>query len=413
MILVIFTGMLLRFDCIFVEKEMLDFTNTETAFAHLSTRELKRTLRVFSLMKHAWILKAGKPMLQMANVLHFPLQPFLGKIYNIFVAGKTLENAEPVMEQLKNSGIFSIPDYSAEGEKSDAAFDAVADEIKKTILFAAEHRNMVPFAVFKPSGISPTDLLEKKSKNTELNPEDEKRWESLMKRWDSIFKLAAKKKVSVMVDAEESWYQQAVDDMIFIFMLHYNAHMPVVMNTLQMYRNDRLEFLDKTIAYATENNLFAGIKFVRGAYHEKENLHAAKNNTAPKVYQTKPETDAAFNLALKKSIENIDRMTIVCATHNEDSTQFLTDQMQLKNLAHDDHRIWFSQLLGMSNHISFNLAAEKYNVAKYLPYAPIATVMPYLLRRAEENSSMRGQTLREYGLLKTELERRIRKQNQH
>lgn len=392
---------------------MPDFTNTETAFAHLTTREIKRTLRVFGLMKHAWILKVGKPLLQIANAIHFPLQPFLGKIYQIFVAGKSLENAEPVMEQLKNSGIFSIPDYSAEGKKSDAAFDAVADEIKKSILFAAEHRNMIPFAVFKPSGISPTDLLEKKSKNPELNPEDKKRWESLMKRWDSIFKFAADQQVSVMVDAEESWYQQAVDEMIFIFMLTYNAHMPVVMNTLQMYRNDRLDFLDKTIAYATDNNLFAGIKFVRGAYHEKENLYATKNNTASKVYQTKPETDAAFNLALKKSIENIHLMTIVCATHNEGSTQYLTQLMQEKEIASNDRRIWFSQLLGMSNHISFNLAAEKYNVAKYLPYAPIATVMPYLLRRAEENSSMRGQTLREYGLLKTELNRRIRKQNQN
>jgi len=389
------------------------FTNTEIAFAHLSTRELKKTLRVFRLMQHAWILKVGKPMLQIANVLHFPLQPFLGKIYNIFVAGKSLENAEPAMQQLKNSGIFSIPDYSAEGKKSDTAFDAVADEIKKSILFAAEHRNMIPFAVFKPSGISPTDLLEKKSKNAELNPEDEKRWESLMKRWNSIFKLAAEQKVSVMVDAEESWYQQAVDEMIFIFMLHYNANMPVVMNTLQMYRNDRLDFLDKTIAYATQNNLFAGIKFVRGAYHEKENLYASKNNRTSKVFQTKPETDAAFNLALKKSIENIHLMTIVCATHNEDSTQYLTQLMQEKEIESNDRRIWFSQLLGMSNHISFNLAAEQYNVAKYLPYAPIATVMPYLLRRAEENSSMRGQTLREYGLLKQELERRIRKQNQN
>jgi len=391
---------------------MRSFNDTSIAFSHLTDRELKQQLRIFGLMRYSWLLKIGKPLLQMANFLRIPLKPFLGKIYSVFVAGKTLNDAEIAMKKLKAYNIMSVPDYSAESNESETARDEVAEEIKRTILYAAAHRDMVPFAVFKPSGISSVDLLTKKSSGKMLSSEEQKQWKRLVSRWKSIIALAAGNKVSVMIDAEESWYQQAIDDLVFDLMLIFNRDMPVVINTLQMYRNDRLDFLSKTIEFARSNNLMAGVKFVRGAYHEKETRRAIRNNLPYIVFQKKEETDAAFNDALKISIQNIDVMTIFCATHNEYSNSYLTQLMHEHNIAANDRRIWFSQLYGMSNHISFGLAAERFNVAKYLPYAPIRVVMPYLIRRAQENSSMQGQTLREYKMLKDEYERRkIKTQN--
>lgn len=391
---------------------MRSFNDTSIAFSHLTDRELKQQLRIFGLMRYSWLLKIGKPLLQMANFLRIPLKPFLGKIYSVFVAGKTLNDAEIAMKKLKAYNIMSVPDYSAESNESETARDEVAEEIKRTILYAAAHRDMVPFAVFKPSGISSVDLLTKKSSGKMLSSEEQKQWKRLVSRWKSIIALAAGNKVSVMIDAEESWYQQAIDDLVFDLMLIFNRDMPVVINTLQMYRNDRLEFLSKTIEFARSNNLMAGVKFVRGAYHEKETRRAIRNNLPHIVFQKKEETDAAFNDALKISIQNIDVMTIFCATHNEYSSSYLTQLMNEHSIAANDRRIWFSQLYGMSNHISFGLASERFNVAKYLPYAPIRVVMPYLIRRAQENSSMQGQTLREYKMLKEEFERRkIKTQN--
>ncbi|MPM02156.1 hypothetical protein SDC9_48401 [bioreactor metagenome] len=388
------------------KKQMPDFYNTEIAFRQMDDQELKRNLRIFGLMRFPLLIIAGKPLIRIANVLHFPLKPFLGNIYRIFTAGRTLEEAVPVMEKLKAAGIMSVPDYSAESGGGDAARDAVAEEIKRTIILASQKREMIPFAVFKPSGISNPELLSKKSAGKTLNDEENMEWKALYARWENIFSLAADKKVSVMVDSEESWTQQAVDDLIFEFMLRFNKDMPVVINTLQMYRHDRLEFLDKTIAFARDNNLFAGIKFVRGAYHEKENRYANARKIIPAVYQSKTKTDAAYNQALSIALKNIDLLTIVCATHNEESVRVLTREMKSANIAVNDRRIWFSQLHGMSNHISFALAAGNYNVAKYLPYAPIRVIMPYLIRRAEENTAVMGQTLREFELLKKESERR-------
>ncbi|HBG71140.1 MAG: hypothetical protein A2W93_02450 [Bacteroidetes bacterium GWF2_43_63] len=393
---------------------MPDFSKTEIAFRHLSDKELKHRMKVFALMRHPWLIVAGKPLLALANFLRLPLKPFLGGIYRIFVAGKNLEEAVPAMQSLHSAGIWSIPDYSAEANEDDAARDAVADEIKKSILFAAQHRDMVPFAVFKPSGISSVELLEKKSVGIPLTHAEEQQWNALVMRWEQIFELAAANKIPVMIDAEESWFQQAIDDLIFDFMLKYNKEMPVVINTLQMYRKDRIEILKKTIEFARTHSLYAGVKFVRGAYHEKETKRAIEQNLLPVVFQSKEKTDMAFNLALKISIENIDVMTIFCATHNEESSLYLTQLIHENNIAKNDRRIWFSQLYGMSDHITFGLAAEKYNTAKYLPYAPIRVVMPYLIRRAEENTSMKGQTLREFEMLKKESGRRskIKKQIQ-
>jgi proline dehydrogenase len=388
---------------------MIDFKNSEVGFKHLSDKELKQQLRIFGLMRHSWLIKIGQPLLYIANFLRIPLRPFLGKIYSVFVAGNTLESAEAIMLKMKQYNIMSVPDYSAESNESELERDKVAAEIERGIIYASKHRDMVPFAVFKPSGISSVELLTKKSEGKAFNQTESQQWEALVKRWKNIFSLAAKNKVSVMVDAEESWYQQAIDDLVFDFMLEFNKEMPVVINTLQMYRNDRLEFLKKTIEFARVNKLWVGVKFVRGAYHEKESKRAIKNKYPHIVYQTKADTDAAFDEALEISMSNIDIMTIFCATHNENSNVHLTQLMQKNNIEPDDRRVWFSQLYGMSNHISFGLAEKNYNVVKYLPYAPIRVVMPYLIRRAQENSSMKGQTLREYSMIKEEYNRR--KQN--
>lgn len=385
---------------------MPDFTNTEIAFRHLSKRQLKRNLRIFRLVRHAWLIKIGKPLLQIGLAVHFPLQWILGGIYRHFVGGKDLKSAIPVFDRLNATGVKSIADFSVEGKGTEDSREAVCAEIIASVHFAAAQGNKNPFAVFKPSGISCMSLLAKKSAKQMLNPDEEQQWRQTTDRWDRVFSAAASKRIPVMVDAEESWIQQAVDDLVFHFMLKYNRDFPVVFNTLQMYRHDRLAFLQETIAFAKNNSLQAGIKFVRGAYHEKENRYAKAHGVAPAVYQRKPETDQAFNEALSMSVQHIDVLRLMCASHNEESAMHLTRLIQEHGLAKNDSRIWFAQLYGMSDHISFNLADEGYNVAKYVPYAPIRNVMPYLIRRAEENTSVKGQTLRELSLLEQEIKRR-------
>ncbi|PKP02100.1 MAG: proline dehydrogenase [Bacteroidetes bacterium HGW-Bacteroidetes-6] len=386
---------------------MHSFNNTNIAFQHFSNKDLRKSLRVFKLVSRNWLLNLGKPFLMLAIKLHIPVGWALRGVYNQFVGGKTLSNALPVMHKLAEADIKSIPDYSVEGQDNDASFENTATEIKKTIRFAAQNRNLVPFAVFKPTGISSFALLEKKSSNTTMNLNELENWDKTVQRWDSIFALAAEMSVSVMVDAEESWIQKAVDDLIFDFSLKYNHEKPVVFNTLQMYRRDRLDFLKYSISFGQKNNIRLGFKLVRGAYWEKENKYAQAHNLPSAVWQQKGETDKTYNEAIACCVKNIDAVAFMCASHNEASNALAAELAEKANIKPSDSRLWFAQLYGMGNHISYNLAASGYNVAKYLPYAPLRKVMPYLIRRAEENSSVKGQTLRELSILKEEIHRRL------
>jgi proline dehydrogenase len=337
--------------------------------------------------------------------LRFPIAWAVKGIYKFFVAGKSIEDAVILAEKLAKFNVKSIPDYSVEGKGNEASFQDVKNELLDAVNLVSEN-NAMPFAVFKPSGMAPFDVLVKKSNEIELNAEENALFEAIIEKWDAVFAVGAKKNVSVLVDAEESWIQKAIDDLLMDFSLKYNKDIPIVWNTFQMYRHDRLELLKNQIAFAREKGIKLGYKFVRGAYWEKENKYAAERNQKSAVYQNKEETDAAYNEALRICFENRDIVHFMNASHNEESNFFLANLMLENGVEAADNRIWFAQLLGMSNHISFNLAEQGFNVAKYVPYAPLRKVMPYLLRRAEENSSIKGQTGRELALIEKEIERR-------
>lgn len=381
------------------------FNNTSTAFSILSDQELRKGARLFRMLRSTFLLKAGKVLLPIALSLRFPIAWAVKGIYKFFVAGKSIEDAAILAEKLAKFNVRSIPDYSVEGKGNEASFQNVKMELLRAINIVSEN-NAMPFAVFKPSGMAPFDVLVKKSNEIELNAEENALFEAIIEKWDAVFTAGAKKNVSVLVDAEESWIQKAIDDLLMDFSLKYNKDIPIVWNTFQMYRHDRLELLKNQIAFAREKGIKLGYKFVRGAYWEKENKYAVERNLKSAVYQNKEETDAAYNKALRICFENRDIVHFMNASHNEESNFFLANLMLENGVEAADSRIWFAQLLGMSNHISFNLAEQGFNVAKYVPYAPLRKVMPYLLRRAEENSAMKGQTGRELSLIEREIERR-------
>ncbi|PLW91796.1 MAG: proline dehydrogenase [Marinilabiliales bacterium] len=385
--------------------EKLSFENTKTAFQILDDKELKKAKRLFKMVASRFLLKMGKIFLPLALATRLPVSWAVKGIYNYFVAGETIKSADRLAQKLSIYNVKSIPDYSVEGKGSEESFLNVKNELLYAIELIAASKDM-PFAVFKPSGMAPFSVLEKVSAGIELNTEEETSYEGIREKWDVVFAAGAAKNVPVLVDAEESWIQKALDDLLMEFSLKYNTETPIVWNTFQMYRHDRLELLRKQIEFAREKGIKLGYKFVRGAYWEKENKYAAGKGIISAVYQKKEETDAAYDEAMKICFENRDIVHFMNASHNEESNYYLAEMMLSHKIDTADPGIWFAQLLGMSNHITFNLAEQCFNVAKYVPYAPLRKVMPYLLRRAEENSSMRGQTGRELALIEKEMDRR-------
>lgn len=384
----------------------LSFDNTELAFKMFNDVQLKRAKRLFKLVASKFLLKLGKTLLPLALKINLPVSWAVKNIYRYFVAGETINDASVLAERLGRFNVKSIPDYSVEGKGSEASFLHVKNELLYAIEIIANSKDM-PFAVFKPSGMAPFSVLEKVSAGIKLNAEEEASFDGIRDRWNAVFEFGATKNVPVLVDAEESWIQKAIDELLMEFSLKFNTETPIVWNTFQMYRHDRLELLRKQIEFAREKGIKLGYKFVRGAYWEKENKYAARKGITSAVYQKKEETDAAYNEAMKICFENRDIVHFMNASHNEESNYYLAELMLSRKVDPAEPGIWFAQLLGMSNHISFNLAKTGFNVAKYVPYAPLRKVMPYLLRRAEENSSIRGQTGRELALIEKEIERRL------
>ncbi|MHC1706976.1 MAG: proline dehydrogenase family protein [Bacteroidales bacterium] len=306
---------------------------------------------------------------------------------------------------LEKFNVKAILDYSVEGGHNEKQIEETLQETLLTIINAEKDSN-VPFAVFKPTAFGNLDELQMIFQMSAPDLPDHPAVQKYIERVDTLCKAAFNAGLPIMIDAEDSWYQEFVDAVVTHMMQQYNKDNAIVFNTLQMYRHDRLEFLEKSIAQARQLGFKYGVKFVRGAYMEKERFRASKMGYPSPIQPDKPSTDKAFDEALTFSVENIDIATIFCGTHNEQSCYHLAELMAAKGLSRDDKRIWFSQLYGMSDHISFNLAHEGYNVAKYLPYGPVKNVMPYLFRRAEENTSMAGQTGRELRLVNIEMKRR-------
>lgn len=385
---------------------MLSFSNTEIAFKEKSDQELRKAFLLFKFISFPILLKIGKPLLNLALRLHLPVQGIIkATVFNHFCGGENLAETALTIKRLATNKVKGIPDYSVEGKESDADFERVTNEIITIIGFVKGNSN-TPFAVFKPTGIARLALLEKINSKAKLTVTEENEYKKVAERFERICKAAFDATISVMVDAEETWIQDAIDEMTEEMMKKYNREKAVVFNTIQLYRHDRLAFLKATVEKAKSENWFPAFKLVRGAYMEKERERAEKMGYASPIHKTKNDVDRDYDSALDYCLDNFPFVFVFAGTHNEESSLHLVKKMQDKVLAKNDEHIYFSQLFGMSDNISFNLASEGYNVAKYIPYGPVKDVLPYLIRRAEENTSVAGQTGRELKLITSEIRRR-------
>ena len=378
---------------------MIDsFKDTSIALSHLSDADLKRAIWMFRLIGAPYLVNIGEKLINCGLRIGLPVKPLIrATLFKQFAGGESAEECFPVIEKLWKYKIGTILDYSVEGQKVEAEFDQTIQEISKTIEIAAS-RSEIPFCVFKTSGLAPHEVLEKGTSHPHF--------ELARNRVQKILKLASEKNVPVMIDAEESWIQNSIDLITEEMMRSFNRNSCIVFTTIQLYRKDRLNFLKKLIDQAKSENFRIGVKLVRGAYMEKEAIRALENGYPNPIQENKLDTDHDFNAALELCVQNIEIVSLVAGTHNEESTIILTKLLDKYHLDRGDKRVWFSQLLGMGDYLTFPLAQAGYNVAKYVPYAPIQSLIPYLVRRARENTSVRGQTGRELFLLRTELQRR-------
>jgi proline dehydrogenase len=384
----------------------LDLSDTRTAFAAKSDRDLWQAQQLFRIIGTPWISSVGAVLSRIALALHLPVKGLIkGTIFKQFCGGETIEESLSTATKLAVSGVGTILDHSVEGQEDEGSFDDTVKEVLRTIA-VAKGRKDIPFCVFKPTGIARMDVMERVSNGEALSTEEQAEWQRAVARMERICAAAAEANVPVLVDAEESWIQPAVDDLVQRMMEQHNRRRAIVFNTVQLYRHDRLAFLKEAQAHAAERGYQYGVKLVRGAYMEKERARAAEKGYQDPIQPDKASTDRDYDTALRFSMEHIAHVAVVAGTHNEKSSLLLAQLMNERGLAHNDPRIFFSQLLGMSDNISFNLAAAGYNVAKYVPYGPVREVLPYLIRRANENTSARGQTGRELGLILSELKRR-------
>ena len=382
------------------------FNNTEVAFALKSDTELERAYFLFKLIDSQPLVKIGTAVTNFALKAHLPVEGLIrSTVFDHFCGGVNEVDCLRVVDKMYTKGVSSVLDYSVEGKEEEAQFDAALNMTLKTIEFARE-REAIPFAVFKPTGFGRLALYEKVGDKAHLTENEQKEWNRVIERFDIACKTAFEKDVLLLIDAEESWMQDAADAIVTDMMRKYNKQKAIVFNTLQMYRWDRLDYLKSLHDQAKSEGFYIGMKLVRGAYMEKENDRATERGLKSPICVSKEATDINYDAAVLYMIENIDKMAIFAGTHNEESSYKLMQLMAEKGIAKNDKRIFFGQLLGMSDNISFNLAENGYNVAKYLPFGPVRDVMPYLIRRAEENTSVAGQTSRELTLIKKEKERR-------
>jgi proline dehydrogenase len=383
------------------------FNNTEIAFASKTNKQLNKAYWMFKLIENPKLTKIG------VNLLNFAVDknlPFVDKIvkatmFDQFCGGETREESLKVVNQLYQSGVGSIFDYSIEGKAEEEVFDAVCTEIQDIIKFAVG-KPAIPFVVFKPTAFGCIDLYDLVGQKQALNADQQAEWARVIARFDVVCALCHQHKIKVMIDAEETWMQDAADDLIEAMMAKYNQQEAIVWNTIQMYRTGRIEYMQAHLARATEKGYFIGYKIVRGAYMEKERARATEKNYASPIQPSKQASDDNYDAAIDFILKHTDKMSAFFGTHNEKSTQLVMDKMKALGLPNNDPRIHFGQLYGMSDNISFILAHHKHNVAKYLPYGPVKDVVPYLTRRALENTSVAGQTGRELGLIQKERLRR-------
>ena len=395
----------------------LSFDNTKVAFEYKTTKDLKSAKTLFSTMKYPLLTNMGTRFTPFLMKTGLPINGLIRKtIFKQFVGGETLEATAPVAEMLNSYNVGVILDYGVEGKESEENFDLAMQEFIRVIKFASTQKN-IPVIAIKVSGIARFELLKKLNEAPRLrsgvheNEEQLAEWSRVRDRMIAICEAAKEYGIGVLVDAEESWVQDPIDRLTMEMMEIYNKEQALVYNTIQLYRHDRLDFLRLSHDIATREGFLLGVKLVRGAYMEKERARAAAEGYPSPIQKDKDSTDLDYNNAVRYCIDNIATISFVVATHNEASSLFTAELLEQKGISHHDGHVHFSQLYGMSDNITFNLAKEGYSVSKYVPFGPIRDVIPYLMRRAQENSSVKGQTGRELSLIQQELERR--KQVQH
>ncbi len=385
---------------------MRSFEDTKVAFSHKSDRELQKARLLFRTIQYPWLVKAGSACAKAALRIGLPIEGLVRRtIFEQFCGGEAIDDSGETIEALAKGGVGSILDYSAEGKEREEVFEAATEELLKTVEKAgAEER--IPFCVFKVTAIARYELLEKVSKNDPLTYQEEAEMERVRARVDRICKRTYERGTRIFIDAEESWYQDAIDGLAREMMRAYNRDAPRIFTTVQLYRRDRLEFLKREMDRALDEGYRFAVKLVRGAYMEKERSRAAEKGYPDPIQADKQATDQAFDQAIEACLQRIDELAFCAGTHNESSCHYLAERMDELGLAKDDPRVHFSQLLGMGDHLSFVLADRGYNVSKYVPYGPVRDVLPYLIRRAQENTSVKGQSGRELQLIEKELKRR-------
>ncbi len=384
----------------------LNLQDTAVAFADKSNTELKKRHWLFKLMNAQSLTAFGTNLAEFGLKFHLPIKWLIkATVFKQFCGGETIEECESTIESLGKSHIGTILDYSVEGKYEEEDFGRTKEEILRTIQ-RAKSDDRVPFAVFKISGIAPLGTLEKVSSGVELTDKGMWKWERIRSRVDDICKFAHSIEQQVFIDAEESWIQNAIDRLAAEAMEKYNREKPLIFNTIQLYRHDRLEFLKKSHEIAKEKGYLLAVKLVRGAYMEKERERAAEMGYESPIQPDKNATDNDFNASLKYCVENIKDIALCAGSHNEESVQILAELLQKHDLSANHPHVFFSQLYGMSDNLSYNLANQNYNVSKYVPYGPVKDTLPYLIRRAKENTAMSGQMSRELELIDKEIKRR-------
>ena len=386
----------------------LDFADTEKAFAPRTDQALKQSYWLFKALSFPSVVAMGPTFTDCALKLKLPVKGILkATIFKQFCGGESVDDCQKTIDWLYENQVGTILDYATEGFDSDENFDRTLNQILECIQ-KAQKEQAIPFCVFKPTGVIPFSLMEKASIDHKLTKQEQAALDRGVARFEKICHQGADRGVPVFVDAEETWIQPFVDKLVGQMMRTYNRSRAIIYNTVQMYRHDRLKFLDRLIKEATAENFQIGVKVVRGAYLEKENDRAARLGIESPLYQSKEETDAAYDEAIDLLMKNVDRCYICAGTHNEESTKKFTKLILESGRDLKDPRFYFAQLLGMSDHLTFNLASSRFATAKYVPYGPLEDVLPYLARRARENSSVKGQTGRELRLIREELDRRQR-----
>lgn len=384
-----------------------DFSNTEIGYAYLDEFHLRKAYALFRIINWPIIAKTGSKILANALKWHLPVEGLIkSTMYEHFCGGESLSQSLELAKKLESYNVKTVLDYAVEAKEKHEDFSKTEKEIVDGLNLADQNRELLPFVVFKMTGIVSFTLLYKKSQNQDFTPSEHSDWQKASARVEGIFAKAAQLGISILVDAEESWISPAIDHIVEKSMKTYNQKEVIIYHTLQMYRKDRIDYLKDLHRLAKDSGYKLGIKLVRGAYHEKEIARAKTLGYQIPVFEKKEDTDHSFDEAVRYCLSYPDEISVFLGTHNEASTRKAAQYIDQIGLPRNDKRLYFSQLFGMSDPLTFNLALHGFNVCKYVPYGPLKEAIPYLIRRAEENSSVAGQSSRELSLIYRELKRR-------